>query len=196
VSKGRPRNVAASVRQRLADAARERGEEFQLVLTRHAIERLLYRLSRSAHAADFVLKGAMLFQLWDARTHRPTRDLDLLGQGEPSVARVRDAFRDVCGTAVVDDGWAFDPASVTAERIKEDQEYEGVRVTCRATLGQARVPLQIDVGFGDAVTPKAGEATYPTLLDLPALSCGPTRCRRWWPKSSRRWSPSGSPTAG
>jgi Nucleotidyl transferase AbiEii toxin, Type IV TA system len=168
VSKDRPRNMAASVRARLADLARKQHEDFQLVLTRYAVERLLYRLTRTEYAAEFVLKGAMLFRLWADQPHRPTRDLDLLGRGEPSVARVRDAFRDVCGTAVEDDGWAFDRDSVTAERIKEDQEYEGVRVTCRAVLGQARVALQIDVGFGDAVTPRAAEATYPTLLELPA----------------------------
>jgi predicted nucleotidyltransferase component of viral defense system len=161
VSKDRTRNLTASVRHRLLELAKKQGEEFQLVLTRYVIERLLYRLSRSEHGSQFVLKGAMLFRLWADQPHRPTRDLDLLGKGEPSLEALSRIFRDVCGHLVEDDGLSYDPNSVTAERIKEDQEYEGVRVTCRAHLGQARIDLQIDVGFGDAVVPRASEVTYP-----------------------------------
>jgi hypothetical protein len=138
------------------------------VLTRYVIERLLYRLSRSEHASQFVLKGAMLFRLWADQPHRPTRDLDLLGKGEPSPELLAQVFRDVCGVSVEDDGLTFDPDSVTAGRIREDQEYEGVRVECRAHLGQARINLQVDVGFGDAVSPRPSEITYPVLLDFPA----------------------------
>jgi hypothetical protein len=167
VSKDRPKNMAASVKARLTDLGRKQGEDFQLVLTRYAIERLLYRLARSPHAGEFVLKGAMLFRLWADSPHRPTRDLDLLGRGDPSVERLADVFRAVCGAAVEDDGLAFDPATVTAGRIKEDQEYEGVRVGCVAKLGQARIDLQVDVGFGDAVTPAPVKVRYPGLLDLP-----------------------------
>jgi predicted nucleotidyltransferase component of viral defense system len=152
----------------LANLAREQGEDFQLVLTRYVIERLLYRLSRSEQRGDFVLKGAMLFQLWADQPHRPTRDLDLLGKGDNSVERLVEVFRAVCLLAVEDDGLTFDPGSVIAERIKEDQEYEGVRVHCEARLGQARIDLQIDVGFGDAVTPRAVEVQYPTILAFPA----------------------------
>ena len=167
MSKDRPRNMAASVRARLTDLARKQGEDLQLVLTLYAIERLLYRLSHTGHAAEFVLKGAMLFRLWADRPHRPTRDLDLLGRGDPSVDRLAAVFWAVCGAVVVDDGLRFDPATVTAGTIKEGQEYEGVRVGCLATLGQARIDLQVDVGFGDAVTPGPVTVQYPGLLDLP-----------------------------
>jgi hypothetical protein len=167
VSTDRPKNMAASVKARLTDLGRRQGEDFQLVLTRYAIERLLYRLTNTPYAGEFVLKGAMLFRLWADSPHRPTRDLDLLGRGDPSVERLAVVFRDVCGAAVEDDGLVFDPATVTAGRIREDQEYEGVRVGCIAPLGQARIDLQVDVGFGDAVTPAPVTVRYPGLLDLP-----------------------------
>lgn len=167
MSKEKPKNIPASVRARLTEFARKRGEEFQLVLTRYAIERFLYRLSISPHEDGFVLKGAMLFQLWAAEPHRATRDVDLLGTGDGSVKRLAEIVRSVCSVAVPEDGLDFDPATVTADRIKEDQEYEGVRVTCSVRLGQARVTLQIDVGFGDAITPPPTRMSYPTILDFP-----------------------------
>jgi predicted nucleotidyltransferase component of viral defense system len=168
VSKDRPRNLPASVRERLRKLAAARKEDFQLVLTRYGLERLLYRLSRSPHAELFILKGAMLFQLWTDQPHRPTRDLDLLGRGDNSIAGVVEVFRDVCNQAVEEDGLDFPVESVRGERIKEDQEYEGIRVHCEARLENARIPLQIDVGFGDAVTPPATGVRYPTLLEFPA----------------------------
>ena len=168
MSKDRPRNLAASVRHRLTDLARKQGEDFQLVLTHYVIERLLYRISRSPHRDEFVLKGAMLFRVWTDQIHRPTRDLDLLSRGEPSLEALTRMFRDICGLAVEDDGLTFDPATVTAERIKEDQEYQGVRVGCRAQLGQARIDLQIDVGFGDAVVPRPASVNYPAMLEFAA----------------------------
>jgi predicted nucleotidyltransferase component of viral defense system len=168
VSKDKPRNLAASVRQRLTDVARKQGEEFQLVLTRYIIERLLYRLSRSPYRDEFILKGAMLFRVWTDQVHRPTRDLDLLGKGKPTLETLTHVFREICGLAVEEDGLTFDLASVTAERIREDQEYEGVRVWCRARLGQARIDLQIDVGSGDSVVPRPVSVTYPSMLEFPA----------------------------
>lgn len=168
MSKDRPRNLAASVRHRLMELARKQGEDFQLVLTRYVIERLLYRLTQSVHADQFVLKGAMLFRLWGDQPHRPTRDLDLLGKGESSPEALAKVFRDVCGVSVEGDGLTFDPESVTAGRIREDQEYEGVRIECRAHLERARIDLQIDVGFGDAVVPRATTVTYPAMLEFPA----------------------------
>ncbi len=168
MSKDRPRNLPASVRERLRKLAAARKEDFQLVLTRYALERWLYRLSRTPHADSFILKGAMLFQLWTGQPHRPTRDLDLLGRGDNSVAAVVAAFREVCNQAVEADGLEFRAESVRGERIKEDQEYEGIRVHCEARLENARIPLQIDVGFGDAVTPPPADVRYPTLLDFPA----------------------------
>lgn len=168
MTKEKPRNLAASVRQRLTDTARKLGEDFQLVLTRYAIERFLYRLSRSEHRDEFVLKGAMLFRLWADQPHRPTRDLDLLGKGDSSIERMVEVIRGVCGLDVEEDGLTFDPDSVEAGLIKEDQDYEGVRVNCTVRLGQARIILQIDVGFGDAVTPRAVDVQYPTILAFPA----------------------------
>jgi predicted nucleotidyltransferase component of viral defense system len=156
------------VRHRLLELARTQGEDLQLVLTRFVIERFLYRLSQSAHRDEFVLKGAMLFRLWTEQRHRPTRDLDLLGKGDPSIERLVEVFRAICELAVEDDGLVFDPNGVRGERIKEDQEYEGVRVCCEARLGQARINLQIDVGFGDAVTPRAIQVQFPTMLAFPA----------------------------
>lgn len=168
--KDRPRNVPASVKARLTDLARRQGEDFQLVLTRYVIERFLYRLSVSGHRDAFVLKGAMLFRLWSDEPHRATRDLDLLGTEDSSTDRLVATVRDVCTEVVPEDGIEFDPATVSAERMKEDQEYEGVRATCIARLGQARISLQIDIGFGDAVTPRPVLVEYPTILDFPAPS--------------------------
>ena len=162
------RDMSASVRRRLMNLARERGEEFQLVLTQFGIERLLYRIAQSPHAGQFVLKGAALFQLWTGQAHRSTRDLDLLGRGEPSIDRLRRSFQDVCSLTVVDDGLTFATDAIQAEKIKEDDEYQGIRLRIDARLGNARIPLQIDVGFGDAVTPGPQAVTYPTLLDFPA----------------------------
>jgi predicted nucleotidyltransferase component of viral defense system len=169
VSKQNPANVAASVRQRLLNLSRQRRQEFQLVLVRYGAERLLYRLSRSEHGKRFVLKGAMLFQLWTSQPHRSTLDLDLLAEGTgEAVADFERIFRDTCNEVVEDDGLVFDTARIHGEQIREDQRYHGVRIHVDAFLGNARIPLQIDIGFGDAVTPKAQEVEYPTLLPQPA----------------------------
>jgi predicted nucleotidyltransferase component of viral defense system len=166
--KGPPKNVAASVRDRLLKLSKTTKEDFTYVLTRYALERLLARLAASKYRTSFVLKGAMLFRVWSPTLHRPTKDLDLLGSGAPEPARLAKVFAEITSVAVEDDGLVFDPKSVKAVRIKEDAEYEGVRVNIVAKLGSARLDLQIDVGFGDAVTPAATEVEYPTLLPLPA----------------------------
>lgn len=163
-----PRDLAASVRQRLMNLARKRGDDFQLVLTRYGVERLLYRLAQSHYAGQFVLKGAALFQLWTGQPHRATRDLDLLGQGDASIDRLRQIFHAVCSQTVTDDGLKFLADHIHAEQIKEDDVYQGIRLRIDATLGDTRLPLQIDVGFGDAVTPGPQAVVYPTLLDFPA----------------------------
>jgi hypothetical protein len=163
------RNIAASVRQRLLNASRARREDFQVTLTRYAIERLLYRLSKSAHREQFIIKGAMLFSAWNEVPHRPTRDLDLLSFGTSDIPRLEGMFREIVNTEVEPDGLEFFAESVRGGRIKEDQEYEGVRLSIQARLEHARLSLQIDIGFGDAVTPAPEEIEYPTLLaDLPA----------------------------
>jgi predicted nucleotidyltransferase component of viral defense system len=161
-----PKNVAASVRQKLLNISAGAREDFGLVLTRYALERLLYRLSKSPYRDYFVLKGAMLFQVWTQTTHRPTRDLDLLGHGDPSPNRCAAVFRELCEVVVEADGLVFSAATVHAGKIKEEQTYEGVRVKFLAHLENARIPIQVDIGFGDAVSPSLLD--YPTLLAMPA----------------------------
>jgi predicted nucleotidyltransferase component of viral defense system len=163
-----PVNLPASVHQRLLNLSQQRGEEFNLLLTRFAIERLLYRLSRSTEAGHFVLKGALAFAVWGMQPHRPTRDLDLLGYGNNTSDRLIEAFRRICATESEADGLTFDLDSLRAHPIRLDQEYQGQRVELNAFLGRARIPLQIDIGFGDIVSPPAEEAVYPTLLSFPA----------------------------
>lgn len=162
-----PHDAAASVRVRLRQVARKHGVEFQLVLAEFAIERFLYRLGVSAHAKRFVLKGATLFKLWSGERGRATWDLDLLGRGASAVADVVQAVRELCAVHA-DDGLVFDPNSIAGEEIRAADEYEGVRVRLLARLGEARIPVQVDVGFGDAVIPAARMENYPTLLDHPS----------------------------
>lgn len=160
--------IAASVRQQLLNLSRERREDFQLVLTWFAVERLLYRLAQSKHSTQFALKGAMLLTFWMGRSHRPTRDLDLAGHGDDSPEQLTALFQEICQIKVDPDGLQFDPESLQVTEIREDQEYQGSRVKLLAYLGRARIPVQIDIGFGDVVTPVAKEISYPTLLDFPA----------------------------
>jgi predicted nucleotidyltransferase component of viral defense system len=163
-----PKDLAASVRRRLLDRARERAEDFQLVLVHYAIERLLYRLSRSRHADRFILKGAMLLSAWEKAPHRPTRDLDLLGYGTDTVSSVERAVADIVRTDVEPDGLEFEEDSIRGEEIREEQDYRGVRVRLMAHLAGARIPLQVDVAFGDVVVPGAQALEYPTMLEFPA----------------------------
>jgi predicted nucleotidyltransferase component of viral defense system len=160
--------VAHSVHDRLLALATRQREDFNAVLARYGVERLLYRLTCTAHGPRFVLKGAALFVVWLGRAHRPTRDLDLLGSGQMDEAVIRGIFDDVCEVPVTPDGLHFDPATITVAPIRADQEYGGLRVKVHGTLGTARVSVQVDVGLGDAVTPPPSAADYPTLLDLPA----------------------------
>jgi len=161
-------NMAASVRQRLLNLARERKEDFGLMLTKYGLERILYRIAQSQHRELFVLKGALLFELWTEQRYRPTRDADFLARGQNSSERFAAIFKEICDVRVEDDGLLFDAATVTAERITEDADYEGIRVKFVGYLEGARIPIQIDLGFGDAITPAPIEAELPTLLDLPA----------------------------
>src|ERR1700722_6118810 len=163
-----PRNVGASVRARLLDRAHAERSDFQILLTRYAIERPLYRLSVSGHRDRFILKGAMLFVTWVANPFRPTRDLDLLGFGDNDDQALAETFRAICSEPVAEDGVTFDAAGLQAAPIREDVEYGGVRIRTTATIAGARIPIQVDVGFGDAITPAPLEVDYPTLLDNPA----------------------------
>ena len=160
------RDVAASIHQRLQNLGDLR-QDFQYVLIRYATERLLYRLSQSRHRDRFVLKGAMLFVIWSGHVPRPTKDVDLLGHSGLGVRELEGIFREVCAIDRPEDGLSFDVTSVHAKEIREEQEYGGIRVTARATLGRARIPIQVDVGFGDVIVPEAVETYFPTLLPLP-----------------------------
>ncbi|NPV58627.1 MAG: nucleotidyl transferase AbiEii/AbiGii toxin family protein [Actinobacteria bacterium] len=161
-------NPAASVRQRLLDLARRRGDDFQLVLARYGAERFLYRLGRSEFKDRFVLKGAMLFVVWWEDTYRPTRDLDLLGLGRGDPDTLGGAIARICAVPCPEDGLVFDADNISIAAIREEDEYGGLRVKLVAYLGKTRIPLQIDVGFGDKVIPRPRLERYPTLLDLPA----------------------------
>ena len=162
------KNRAASVRARLKQHADTTKQDFNLTLTHFGLERLLYRLSISEHGQNFLLKGALLFALWYDVPHRATRDADLLGFGPDDIGPVEIVFRDLC-QIIVDDGIDFDLESVKGADIRKEAGYGGVRIDMVAKLDGARIALQIDIGFGDAVTPAPEPISYPVLLnDLPA----------------------------
>lgn len=161
-------NLSASILARLLTLAKQRGDDYNLLLNRFGMERLLARVSTSPHADRFLLKGALLFALWYDTPHRPTRDADLLGFGPDDEANLIATFRDIAAMEL-GDGIVFDPDSVKADAIREDNTYGGTRITLVARIGSARCALQIDVGFGDAVTPGPQTVAYLTLLgDFPA----------------------------
>ena len=165
----RPRkNLGASVRERLLRLSRAERRDFQFVLLRFANERLLYRLASSVHGQRFVLKGAALFTLWTGQPHRATRDLDLLGFGDWDVESVREVFAEILALDVPEDGVNFDLRTLVVGLIREEQTYGGVRVEVVARIASAQVRVQVDVGFGDAITPEASVVEFPPLLDFPA----------------------------
>jgi hypothetical protein len=139
------------------------------VLQYFAIERFLYRLSKSAYAEQFVLKGALMLNVWTSATlPRPTLDIDLLGQQiNNAVDSIVEVVQGVCGQPVEADGLVFAPASVRGEEIADDAGYEGVRVRFTGQLGKARITMQLDVGFGDVVVPADERFDYPGILDFP-----------------------------
>ena len=157
------RNISASVRDRLLNKARAEKLDFNLLLTRYALERMLYRLSISKQRDQFLLKGALLFDLWFDVPHRPTHDADFLGFGSAEIPHIEEIFRDICRIEV-EDGIAFQPDTVKAAEIRKEANYAGVRVTLLGMLDSARCPVQIDIGFGDAVVPGPDEVHYPVIL--------------------------------
>jgi hypothetical protein len=161
------RDVAASVRQRLLNHARAEGRPFNEILQYFALERFLYRLGRSPYHHQFVLKGALMFTVWQSPFPRPTRDIDLLGRLNNSVEHVVSAIQAICQEPVTEDGLRFDAESVLGQRIIETANYEGVRVRFTAYLGIARIPMQIDIGFGDPLVPGPTLVQLPTILDFP-----------------------------
>lgn len=171
MSDAQPANIPLSVRRKLLAIARERGEDFQQLLVRYALERLLYRLGTTVHAEQFVLKGALLFHLWFNLAERPTRDADFLGFGAADPDRLLVIFTELAqlgGPPFDADGLEFEASSVRAVAIREAAGYPGLRITMQALLDGARIPVQCDIGFGDAVTPAAQREELRTLLPLPA----------------------------
>ncbi len=160
------KNIEQSIRQRLLNISRNRREDFQFLLVRYALERFLYRLSKSEYTDRFILKGAFLLMAWSDQPYRPTRDLDLLSFGESSSDGLVKSFVDICQTEVELDGLVFDTNSITVNEIREDQVYEGQRVKLMAFLGKARIPLQIDIGYGDLVTPQPETFNFPSIIGM------------------------------
>lgn len=162
------KNVAQSVHDRLLALAKTSRRPFTEVLQLYAMERFLYRLAQSEHADKFVLKGGLMLRVWKAPVTRPTKDADLLGRTQNTVANLESIVRDVIGTEVTPDGLIFDAKTVAGSPIKEAAEYSGIRIKFIGRLQVARVSMQLDVGFGDVVTPAAKKVEVPTLLDFPA----------------------------
>ena len=163
-----PTNLPASVHQLLLNKARQTHRPFNELLQYYAMERFLYRLSKSPHAARFILKGALMFTAWKLESYRPTMDIDLLGKTANQVEIVVAIAREICAQPVAPDGLMFNPATVKGARIAENANYEGVRIRFQANLGAARVTLQLDIGFGDVIVPAPQPIEYPTLLDFEA----------------------------
>lgn len=161
------KNLAASLCSKLLNRSRERKEDFQFVLSRWIAERFLYRLGVSKQRDQFVLKGATMFLIWKGELARPTRDVDLLGYGAPDIKSVVKTVREICSLHA-DDGIEFDLDGIRGEAIREDAEYDGIRVFVGATLDKAKVTMQIDIAYGDVVEPAPIEAKMPVMLDLPA----------------------------
>jgi hypothetical protein len=161
------KNMSASVHQRLLNKARELSCPFNEILQHFAIERFIYRLSKSPHADRFVLKEALMFSALTGLMSRPTMDIDLLGKIENNLELIAAVVKDACDTVVDDDGIVFNKDTVTATRITEDLDFKGVRILLRGNLGSIRLFLQIDMGFGDVVIPGPGKVRYPVLLDFP-----------------------------
>lgn len=161
------KNMGASVRARLLNLSKQRRQPFQLILTYYVLERLLYRLSQTEHNNRFILKGAMLLTTWLKDAHRPTRDVDFLAVGNDDQEEMMRIFRQVCSVSC-NDGVAFDAESVQIERIREEAEYGGLRMTANATVDQASVRVVADIAFGDAIEPGLQEIDLPVMLDFPA----------------------------
>ncbi len=162
-------NLAQSVRQRLLNLARQTAQDYNRLLVQYSLERLLFRIGQSGFSDRFILKGAMLLAVWSNQQYRATQDLDLLGLGNNSPEELVRVFREIAAASVATpDGMIYMPESVIADVIREDMQYEGVRVRMESRLGSARIPLVVDVGFGDVITPAPQAAEFPALLDTPA----------------------------
>lgn len=163
-----PRNIPASIRQRLLNRAKKDQRPFNELLQYFAIERFLYRLSKSSHAARFILKGALMLRVWHSPELRPTMDIDMLGKTSNKEADIIAQIQDILTIDVEEDGLVFDPDSIQAERITEGMDYDGIRIRFLGALGSVRINMQIDIGFGDVVYPEPEELDLPPMLNSPA----------------------------
>lgn len=168
MKKANNKNIAHSILQRLLNRAKANEEDFNFLLSRYGMERFLYRLSISSYNERFLLKGASLFLVWMGQNHRVTRDADLLCFGSSNLQSLAEIFRNICSIDCGADGMVYDTDTLKVEEIREGHEYDGVRITLVGFLNKARIPLQIDVGFGDTITPAPEDIDYPTLLDSPS----------------------------
>ncbi|MDD5597963.1 MAG: nucleotidyl transferase AbiEii/AbiGii toxin family protein [Victivallaceae bacterium] len=168
MSSGRKKNIGHSVFQKLLNLSKEKKEDFNYLLLRYCIERLLFRLSKSSFADKFILKGASLFLIWQGSSPRVTKDADLMSFGSPDVSRLKQIFIEISQISCLEDGIIFQADSVSAFPIREDQLYGGIRITMKGKLDQAVIPVQIDIGFGDSIVPVPEQVSFPTLLDVPA----------------------------
>lgn len=162
------KDLSSSVRERLYAQAKEAGRPFGELLQYFAMERFLYRLGQSQYRDSLILKGALMFTVWKTPRSRATRDIDFLGRMDNSLESLLPVIKELCIMKVEPDGILFNPESIEADRIKEDAVYEGIRFRFTAHLGHARVPMQIDIGFGDPVIPGPVKVVYPVLLDMPS----------------------------
>lgn len=161
------KNVAASIRQKLLNKSKADNRPFNEILQYYAMERFLYRLSQSKHVNRFILKGALMLQVWESSQYRPTMDIDMLGKTSNQIDSIVQQVKDVIEVTVESDGIEFNAQSITADKITEDADYEGVRVSFEGTLDNAKIPMQIDIGFGDKVHPQPTKSDMPTILKLP-----------------------------
>ncbi len=161
------KNIKASVRALLQNKAKETSSPFSEILQYYGMERFLYRFSRSKYADKFILKGALMFTVWQVPERRTTLDIDFSARCDNQIATIEKVIRDVCKVAVTPDGLVFNSEKVKGQKIKEDADYEGVRVKFRGFLERSRIAMQIDVGFGDVIYPKPKTIDYPVILDFP-----------------------------
>jgi hypothetical protein len=190
-------DIPASIKVRLLDKARKKGDGFELFLVRYACERFLYRLGASALRDQCILKGAGLLTFWMDDPYRATRDVDLLAFGSSDDASIRVFMETICAVPCQEDGLSFDLKSLDTSPIRAEEEYQGRRAALNAHLGKARIRLQIDFGFGDAVMPGPEDVEFPTLLDgLSAPGCEPTQWSSRLPRIAKPWSSSVAETAG
>lgn len=167
--KRRITNIPASIHARLLDRAKQDKRPFNELLQYFAMDRFLFRWTRTTHATLFVLKGAMMLRVWNASESRPTMDIDMLGKRHNDEQTITKIIRDVIAIDVESDGLVFDPDSVTVIRIAEDVNYHGLRINFRGRLGNAQIAMQVDIGYGDVIYPEAEITELPAVLDFPPV---------------------------